>query len=169
MEIFESGAFREETKERWDLMPAEYYIRLMPKLPNELVRLIRILTDPKAKLHIEDIREAFQFYKRKQQSIDLLEGLARTFHEGERKYGERTWEKGIPEWNLRSHALAHIVRYIAHGIDIDWNHALWNCMAILYFQDKQPKESQASAHGKGKRIETECHTAIKHDNKLETD
>lgn len=68
-----------------------------------------------------------------------MRALARTFKEGELKYGARNWEKGIPTENYIDHALQHIFNAMSGG-DFELigdpitelSHALWNIAAAIH-------------------------------------
>ena len=65
---------------------------------------------------------------------------AQALHEGAIKYGERQWEKGIPEANLVNHALFHLFK-LAEGDTTEnhLSHLVWNVLTIIHF--RQLKET----------------------------
>ena len=71
----------------------------------------------------------------------ILEAYARTMHEGAAKYGERVWEKGIPEDNLRNHAIHHLVKLIGGDTsEPHLDHLIWNVLTIIHFREKEKGE-----------------------------
>ena len=71
----------------------------------------------------------------------ILEAYARTMHEGAAKYGPRVWEKGIPEDNLRNHAIHHLVKLIGGDTsEPHLDHLIWNVLTIIHFREKEKGE-----------------------------
>jgi hypothetical protein len=52
---------------------------------------------------------------------ELVHLYAQAFHDGASKYGDRNWEKGIPESSLINHVLYHLFK-MTEG-DTSENHA----------------------------------------------
>ena len=66
----------------------------------------------------------------------ILSAYARTMHEGAAKYGERTWEKGIPEANLKNHAINHLIKYLeGDKTEPHLDHLMWNVLTIIHFRE----------------------------------
>ena len=65
-----------------------------------------------------------------------LRRLAETYGEGALKYGDRNWEKGIPNDNLLNHLIAHINQYMAGDRSEDHlAHAAWGLFALMHFEE----------------------------------
>lgn len=70
--------------------------------------------------------------------IEALERIANIYPGGAKKYGENNWRLGANYSVFYESALRHLLRF-GKG-DIDEDHlaqCVWNCLAILYFQEKQ--------------------------------
>lgn len=66
-----------------------------------------------------------------------LRRLAETYGEGALKYGDRNWEKGIPNDNLLNHLIAHINQYMVGDKTEDHlAHAAWGLFALMHFEEK---------------------------------
>ncbi len=73
----------------------------------------------------------------------ILEAYARAMHEGAEKYGERNWESGMPEDNLRNHAINHLVKMMAGDTsEAHLDHLIWNVMTIIHFRELEKQEKQ---------------------------
>ncbi len=65
-----------------------------------------------------------------------LRRIAETYGEGALKYGDRNWEKGIPQSVMANHALAHIFAYLSGDRSEDhMGHAAWNLIAIMHNEE----------------------------------
>ena len=65
-----------------------------------------------------------------------LRRLAETYGEGSLKYGDRNWEKGIPNSNLLNHLIAHIQQYMrGDTIEDHLAHAAWGLFALMHFEE----------------------------------
>jgi len=97
-------------------------------------------------LNIEDKYDPQDFVTRlievTDQPVAVIAHLyAQALHEGASKYGERNWEKGLPESNLVNHALYHLFK-LTEG-DTSENHLshlVWNVLTIIHFREQQAKE-----------------------------
>lgn len=69
-----------------------------------------------------------------------LRRLAATYGEGNAKYGEINWQQGFKESVLVTHALEHLLKYIAGESDEDdIAHAVWNLMTLMWVEEKKPE------------------------------
>lgn len=69
--------------------------------------------------------------------------LARHFENGVVKYGDRNWEKGIPENSFIDSGLRHIFKYMAG--EKDENHliaAVWNLICLVETEMKNERINQ---------------------------
>ena len=69
--------------------------------------------------------------------------LARHFEHGSKKYGDRNWEKGIPESSFIDSGLRHIFKYMAGEDDED--HliaAVWNLICLVETEMKNERINQ---------------------------
>lgn len=69
-----------------------------------------------------------------------LRRLAETCAYGANKYGVGNWLKGIPSDDLFNHAVNHLYSWLAGDRSEDHlAHAVWNIMAIMHFEETNPK------------------------------
>lgn len=67
-----------------------------------------------------------------------LKAMALTFASGAKKYGEHTWEKGIPLSDLTNRVLRHMVMYQSGDRSEDHlAHAACNLMMMLHFRENR--------------------------------
>lgn len=65
-----------------------------------------------------------------------LRRLAETYGEGFAKYQAGNWLRGIPNWDLMNHALAHCNDYMAGDRSEDHlAHAVWNLFTLIHFEE----------------------------------
>lgn len=63
--------------------------------------------------------------------------LAKVYERGAEKYGDRNWEKGMPESDLLDSALRHCFQYQQGLRDEDHlMHAVFNLLAAVEFQER---------------------------------
>jgi len=137
-ETFESGAVRDSTDYRYDLMS--------PTAADLLLSDALHMTTPRQELALfllgknEHSLAAISEYLADVVGTNrpaLAHLYAQALHEGASKYGERNWEKGLPESNLINHALHHLFKLVAG--DTSENHAshlVWNVLTLIHFQIK---------------------------------
>ena len=67
-----------------------------------------------------------------------LERLAKHYENGAAKYGDRNWEKGIPESRYIDSAMRHLVKYV-QGEDSEDNlaAAAWNIFCVMEFDERR--------------------------------
>ena len=136
LETFESGATRHATDYRYDLMPSSIIDTLLK--------------------HHEPARnfaETLQAYLQNEYLLGVLLNhldavvcpgvlnpsvahfYAQALHEGAEKYGERNWEKGIPESNLLNHALYHLFQLVqGDKSENHQSHLVWNVLTLIHFR-----------------------------------
>ncbi len=71
-------------------------------------------------------------------SPKMLKALGKVMAEGAKKYGERNWEKGIPQEVFKESASRHYVSWMDNQDDED--HAaklIFNIMGWIHFRDKK--------------------------------
>jgi hypothetical protein len=152
VETFSSGAVRDKSDYRYDLMSpvvVDYtightaYAKLawcLFKLRNnnwwggqdEGYCLQDIFTNVVEIVILEEQIPRQEFLPRER----VAHLYAQALHEGSLKYGERNWERGIPESNLVNHALFHLFK-LNEG-DTSENHLshlVWNVMTIIHFRE----------------------------------
>ncbi|MCL2622936.1 MAG: DUF5664 domain-containing protein [Planctomycetaceae bacterium] len=139
-ETFASGAVRDELPVRYDLC-SPIVIRKIIYEHDFNNPLLDSLVSQEANI-LHRLIEFVKFYCHKQYSSEaalyILESYARTMHEGAAKYGERSWEKGIPENNLRNHAINHLVKLIGGDTsEPHLDHLIWNVLTIIHFREKE--------------------------------
>jgi len=143
LHTFDSGAVRYPTGRRYDLMSP---IAVWYYIPQSMQRLVYYLLTFHNKPcdSLRDKKRACTdliIIMRETLALDgekILDLYAQALDEGAEKYGDRNWEKGIPESNLINHAIAHAVK-------IAWNdtsenhvaHLIWNVFAIIHFRLKE--------------------------------
>jgi len=73
--------------------------------------------------------------------ISALMALAKHYHDGSIKYGDRNWEKGIA-WSTCIDAIfRHVLKYNEHG-NQDENHLaaiMWNAAALIEYAKTHPE------------------------------
>lgn len=69
-----------------------------------------------------------------------LRRLARTYAEGEKKYGTYNWEKGLSIQSVLDHAIRHIYLYLDGDRSEDHlAHAAWNLFAAMHSEERWPE------------------------------
>jgi hypothetical protein len=145
MKTFESGAQREDTlKGRYDLIPAQA-LQLINRISKPLAiareRAFVLIPILEEFIITNDAAESFgtllgyisvskniPAYTDKFKCL-IKQMLATTLQEGAETYGDRNWEKGLPEENLKNHALNHIYKYMeGDKLERHLEHALCNLM-----------------------------------------
>lgn len=80
--------------------------------------------------------------------VGPIEDLVRVFTAGASKYGDRNWEQGLSDDRLYAALMRHIMEWRkGNRIDPEYGlphmaHAMWNVMAIMYFEDKRTKDPE---------------------------
>jgi len=145
-ETFESGAVMDTTDYRYDLMSMPVTLELLKHIDEsfaaqELTRfLLRYNNDNPnmLRLTIEALAETLNV-----KLPDLAHFYAQALHEGAGKYGERNWEKGIPESNLLNHALHHLFKLVSGDQSENHrSHLVWNVLTLIHFRLQGQQEGR---------------------------
>lgn len=129
---FASGAFRCATGRRYDLMSES--VTNMVMCNSAMSKLVSLL------LRMDKLGSVGMLYITLQDALDkhnseILDLYAKALDEGACKYGERNWEKGIPESDLVNHAIAHAIKLDACDTSEDHaSHLVWNVLTIIHFR-----------------------------------
>ncbi len=76
-------------------------------------------------------------------SPHALRRLALLMERGAKKYGDRNWERGMPESRCIDSAFRHLVQYMAGATDEDHLAAVaFNVFAIIHFQETKQNKDQ---------------------------
>jgi hypothetical protein len=134
-ETFEDGATRDAVNYRYDLMSpiiAELCLNSSCPLAKYLLTL-RDYKDVNIVTLWDRLTKTLMCT-----SFDIVHYYAKALHEGANKYGERNWEKGIPESNLINHALYHLFKVAEGDTSEDHvSHLVWNIITIIHFRETQ--------------------------------
>ena len=133
-ETFETGAVRDKTDYRYDLM-SPLVVSLILRNDIEARNLAESL------MHRDICHKSVLFHLEvvvHTNPAGLVHLYAQALHEGASKYGERNWEKGIPESNLLNHALAHLFALVSGDQSENHrSHLVWNVMTLIHFRLKE--------------------------------
>lgn len=136
--LFTSGAVRDvqEGKGRCDLLPLHVISRFLDDC------IIYYLHEFQQK------RDTFYLYMALDECVnkdmfdntaDMVLELAIHFEEGCNKYGERNWEKGIPESRYIDSAIRHYLKYLRGDTDERHDRAfVWNICCLIWTVDHKP-------------------------------
>jgi hypothetical protein len=128
---FETGAVRDmqEGKGRCDLMPLEQVAQLMH---DKVIKAIAMYQKFGSVVYIEEALVTFCGGHRWGTAHAMLE-LSKHFEQGAIKYGERNWEKGLPESCYIDSAVRHYLKYLDGQTDEPHDRAvLWNLMCLWW-------------------------------------
>jgi len=129
-ETFDTGAVRDTTNYRYDLIPAPIVLSMLRSHPKACKFVIGFFRYVEGLHHLEwdELADLLGV-----QTLDLMHFYAKALHEGAIKYGERNWERGLPESNLLNHALYHLFKLVG-GDDTENHqaHLVWNVMTLVY-------------------------------------
>lgn len=144
---FESGAVRDmaEGKGRCDLMPLKIVAKLIkdthPHSDDVFIhicayqnthdwRFLQCAIECFCDLRGWDIYEA------------MIE-VSKHFEAGAKKYGERNWEKGLPEYCYASSAIRHYLKWLKGMTDEPHDRAvIWNLMCLWWTHDNLNSEAK---------------------------
>lgn len=133
-ETFESGAVRDKTDYRYDLCSPVIFNYTQHEGTRKVI--FAILEE---KYH--DALSLLTVSRPHRISFaDIVHSYAQTMHEGANKYGERNWEKGLPESNLKNHAIHHLMKWDSNDqSEPHFPHAVWNIVTLIHFYDQPTK------------------------------
>jgi hypothetical protein len=131
IETFDTGAFREKADYRYDLMSPIVAKQL---IDNHYASIFAayLLTEGQ---HMHSCTLGLKNVLGCNES-DIAHLYAQALHEGATKYGERNWEKGIPESNLINHALYHLFKLVSGDESENHrSHLVWNVLTLVHFRE----------------------------------
>lgn len=79
-------------------------------------------------------------------NTEALQRIARTYGEGNQKYGPTNWKKGFPESMLIAHAIDHLQKWMNGAMEDDLAHLVWNIMTLMWVQDNKPELLDLTGH-----------------------
>jgi hypothetical protein len=135
LEVFDTGAFREKTNYRYDLLPASMVKKLLNRQVNayKAQSVAETLRIGDTSIILSSLSEFLDVFV-----CDLAHPYAQAMHEIAEQYGERYWEKGIPESNLINNALYHLFRLVSGDKSENHRaHLVWNVLTLVHFRESQ--------------------------------
>lgn len=149
---FESGAVRDvqEGKGRCDLMPLRVISHLISG--DEIICNLANFQETQNTLHLYTALRACSS-KLFKNTADMCLELAIHFEEGCKKYGERNWEKGIPENRYIDSAIRHYLKYLRGDTDERHDRALvWNICCLIWTVDYKPQEDLGEWENRNEKV-----------------
>jgi hypothetical protein len=133
---FETGAVRDiqEGKGRCDLLPLMQVAELIASMttPDVIISDIAQYQRTKNAVYLLDAIKAFSTKLGWSTETAMLE-VSKHFEQGCQKYGERNWEKGIPEHCYIDSAIRHYLKWRDGWTDEPHDRAvLWNLMCLWW-------------------------------------
>ena len=133
---FETGAVRDiqEGKGRCDLLPLMQVAELIASMttPDVIISDIAQYQRTKNAVYLLDAIKAFSTKLGWSTETAMLE-VSKHFEQGCQKYGERNWEKGIPEHCYIDSAIRHYLKWRDGWADEPHDRAvLWNLMCLWW-------------------------------------
>ena len=143
LETFESGATRNAVDYRYDLMSRDVTLLLLPKHSPACALVKTLFAYVDGRMSEGDVVAAELGRLLGMSKVETAHLYAQAMHEGAAKYGERNWEKGIPESNLLNHALHHLFQFVAGDTSEDHqSHLVWNVLTLIHFRLNRVKEEK---------------------------
>ena len=133
---FETGAVRDiqEGKGRCDLLPLMQVAELIASMttPDVVISDLAQYQRTKNAVYLFDAIKAFSAKCGWSIETAMLE-VSKHFEQGCRKYGERNWEKGIPEHCYIDSAVRHYLKWLDGMTDEPHDRAvIWNLMCLWW-------------------------------------
>ena len=148
---FETGAVRDmaEGKGRCDLMPLEQVATIISGDADAEDEVIANVYEYQQTGDVDYILMAiYDFCTARNWTIPkaLLE-LSKHFEQGAIKYGERNWEKGLPEYCYIDSALRHYLKWMDGQDDEPHDRAvLWNLMCLWWTHENITTADRENKH-----------------------
>lgn len=129
---FESGAVRDMQagKGRCDLLPLLEVADLLQGDP--VIKAIHMYQQAG---NVESLKSAISIFcvQRDWSYVQAMLELAKHFEQGAKKYGDRNWEKGIPEWAFINSGIRHYLKWLGGWNDEPHDRAvIWNLMCLWW-------------------------------------
>ena len=147
---FETGAVRDiqEGKGRCDLLPLMQVAELIASMttPDVIISDIAQYQRTKNAVYLLDAIKAFSAKLGWSTETAMLE-VSKHFEAGCQKYGERNWEKGIPEHCYIDSAIRHYLKWRDGWTDEPHDRAvLWNLMCLWWTHENITEREGSENH-----------------------
>ena len=141
---FDSGAVRDmaEGKGRCDLMPLRVIANI---LEDDVIYNIACAINMTKTVKCEYLKKAVRIFCADDAMWDSVLDLSKHFEAGAKKYGERNWEKGLPESCYIDSAIRHYLKYRRGDTDEPHDRAfLWNIVCLMWTIENIDSEQEAT-------------------------